>query len=334
MRLIAPAAVATFAALAPAAGQGNPLRVAFDVSYTVECRDVTPDEFAENNPNSKIVEAVFQISALLREGEESDVEELMYVVWSPEKRMRVADFEPKTQVTSPVADKIEVLDAAEDATLLDAAIKAQINPPGGLQFMPTAGASKTKKQNLQQKYSRLPPKQLLIASGTTNREYGVFFKLKPSSQESLEGQREFVCLFVVPRPWSGDYVYVECRATARSESARNALPRSGAKRVLVGLHLQGDQEAKAAARRVAAAYEVYSQAQRSGPTTRTTFKPVGDVTRLLRRVPGSSLVGAVFDGGTPEQDDRVRRQAEAEEAFRAALDHVIRFAGRPIAGPT
>ena len=83
------------AVLAWSAGaEAGPPKVHFDVSYSVDCRDVTPDEFAEKNPESKIIEARFQVSSLIERGKERDVGELMYVVWSPENRLRVVDFEP------------------------------------------------------------------------------------------------------------------------------------------------------------------------------------------------------------------------------------------------
>jgi hypothetical protein len=299
--------------------------VEFDVSYTVECRDVTPQEFAEANPNSKIVEAGFQVSALLRQGEEKDVRDLMYVIRSPETRLRVADFEPKTQVTSPITDAIEVVATDEDATLLDASVNAKIEPLGGVYLSPSAGASKTKKQNLQQKYTKLPPKQLLVASGTTNREHGVFFKLKPSTQASLEGQREFVCLFLVPKEWRGDYAYVDCRAKSRGRSPWTKSEESGRRRVLVGLYLQGDEEARAAAERAAYAYEAYSGVR--GPTRRTTLKPVVDVGKFFRRVPGSSIVGAVIDDLSAEDAKTAKSKDQAWKALLAALEDLARFTG-------
>lgn len=315
------AAVVTMAAASYAAAS----QVGFDVSYTVACRDVTPQEFAEANPNRRIVEAGFQVSALLRQGDENEIAELIYVIWSPERRLRVADFEPKTEVGSPIADSIEVVEIGENATSLDASVRAQINPLGGVQLSPSAGAAKTSKQNVQQKYSKLPPKQLLLASGTTNREHGVFFKLKPSGQASLEGRREFLCQFVVPKSWRGDYAYVECRARTRNRTPWTKPGECCTRRVLVGLYLQGDLEARQAAERAAHAYEAYWRA--GGPTVRTTFKPVAEVKRFFRRVPGSSIVESVVDDFAPQDDETPNEKDEARKALLAALENVARLAG-------
>ena len=240
------------AVLAWSAGaEAGPAKVHFDVSYSVECEDVTPEEFAGKNSQSKLIKARFQVSSLIQRGKERDVGELMYVVWSPEKRLRVADFEPKTQMGSDLTDAIQVVESGENASSLDGGVNVQFEPWAGVHVSPSAGASKMSKKKSEQKYSKLPPKQLLVASGTTRREYGVFFKMKPSTQESLQGQKEFVCLFVVPKSWRGDYVYVDCVAKPRDRSPWSSRDGCGSRRVLVGLYLQGDVEAKEAAERPA-----------------------------------------------------------------------------------
>lgn len=314
---------AAFAWLAGA--QAGPPKVAFDVSYTVECRDVTPPEFAESHPRRKIVEARFEVSSLIRSGRESDLDELMYVIRSPQRRLRVFDFEPKTQMESDVANAIEVVETGESATSLDGGLSAQISPGGGIHLAPSAGLSKATKNGLQQKYSKLPPKQLLVAAGTTLREYGVFFKLKPSTQASLEGQREFVCLFVVPSDWKADYVYVHCTARVRNRSPWTKSSEGGSRRVLVGLYLRGDAEAREAAERLAHAYEAYVQA--GEPRPGTAAEPADETAKFLRRLPGLSVVGSVIDDFSNDDEVTAKQKDEAWESFSAAMDDLERFAG-------
>lgn len=307
-----------------AAAQAGPPRVGFDVSYSVECRDVTPQECAEANPQSKIIEARFQVSALVRRGEEEDVKELMYVVLSPEKRLQVVDFEPKTQMESEFIDPVQVVETDEDASSLNGSFSVEINPLSNLEVTPSAGASKTSKNNRQEKYAKLAPRQLVVASGTMNRGHGVFFKLKPFSQVSLQGRKEFVCRFVVPKDWRADYVYVDCAAEPRSRSPWPGSEPVGARRVLVGLYLQGDGEAREAAERLAYAYETYKRVatSRSGPGP----EPAKEVGSLFRKIPPLSLFESVIedlDGGkkTAEKKD------EAWESFSLAREQVARFAG-------
>lgn len=309
----------------PARSCGETARVGFDVSYSVPCRDVTPEEFAEANPGRKIVEARFLVSSLFRRGGEKDIKQLMYVIRSPERRLRVVDFEPKTQVESEVTETIQIVEKGEDASTVDGSISAHLGPLAGVQLTPSVGGSRLKKQLLEQKYSRLPPKQLLLASGTTDREYGVFFKLKPSSQASLEGRREFVCLFVVPKEWRGDYAYVECTAKPRSRSPWSTADDYGSTKALVGLYLEGDPEAREAAERLAHAYEAYLRA--GGPAAPEDTQPADEVAGFLRRVPGLSLVESVIADLAVEDDKKTSRKDQAWESFQTALEGLAQFTG-------
>jgi len=307
-----------------AAAHAGPPNVGFDVSYSVECRDVTPRDFVEANPRSKIIEARFQVSALVRRGDEADLKEMMYVVLSPEKRLQVVDFEPKTQMKTEFVDPVQVVETDEDASSIDGSLSVEINPLSNVEIRPSAGASKMSKNNRQEKYAKRAPRRLVVASGTMNRGHGVFFKLKPYSQVSLQGRKEFVCRFVVPKDWRADYVYVDCAAQPRSKSPWTGSEPVGARRVLVGLYLQGDGEAREAAERLAYAYEAYKRVERSRPGPGTELPK--EVSNLFRRLPALSLLESVIedlDGDGKTAD----RKEEAWESFSAAREQVARFAG-------
>ena len=319
-RVLVAAAVLVWPAAAPA----GPPKVHFDVSYSVECRDVTPKEFAESNPQSKIIEARFQVSSLIQRGEQSDVAELMYLVWSPENRLRVVDFEPKTQMGSEVTDAIQVIETGEKASSFDGGVNVKFEPWAGVHVSPSAGASRVSKKKTEQKYSKLPAKRLVVASGTTRREHGVFFKLKPSTQDSLEGRKEFVCRFVVPKGWRGDYVYVDCTATSQDRTPWSSPDDCGSRRVFVGLYLQGDAEAKEAAERPAYALESYVAAGGRVPASRGSGQEAG---RLPRRFPGSSLFESVIDDLAIEKGKTAKKQDKAWESFQNAVEELSRFTG-------
>jgi len=120
---------AAFAWLATA--HAGPPKVGFDVGYSVECRDVTPSEFAEAYPNSKIIEARFEVSSLVLRGEQEDIKELIYVIWSPEKRLRVVDFEPKTRMESEFTDPIQIVKTEENAATIGGRAAVEIPLPSG-----------------------------------------------------------------------------------------------------------------------------------------------------------------------------------------------------------
>ena len=308
-----------------AAAHAGPPKVGFDVSYSVECRDVTPQDFAEANPNSKIIEARFQVSALVRRGKEQDIKELMYVVLSPEKRLRVVDFEPKTQMESEFTDPVQVVETGEDASSVDGSLSVQLSPLAGVHVSPSAGASKKSKNNRQEKYSKLAPRQLLVASGTIHRGHGVFFKLRPFSQVSLQGRKEFVCRFVVPKDWRADYVYIDCAAEPRGRSPWTTSEDVGARRALVGLYAQGDGEAREAAERLAYAYEAYNRL--GGSRAGAGAEPAKEVGSLFRRLPALSLFESVITDLEGDDKKTSEKKDDAWESFSAAREELARLAG-------
>jgi hypothetical protein len=79
----------------------------FDLGYTLECRDVTPREFAQSHPAEKVLETGLRISVRLSRGDEQDVEQLTFEIANPTECLRVVDFLPRTRLESDAGDGIE-----------------------------------------------------------------------------------------------------------------------------------------------------------------------------------------------------------------------------------
>ncbi len=302
--------------------------VTFDVSYAVECRDVTLDEFAATNPDEKIIEATYRVSVLMRAGCEQDLDELMFVIASPARRLRVVDFQPRTEVMTDIEGPIEIAGTVEDAESFDITLGGKASASyGGVdgQLTPSAGVGTTHRTRSNESYKRLPPKQLLLASGTTEREYGVFFKLKPSTQASFEGMREFVVQYVVPRQWSGDWAVVQCVARATTKNYfREKQTEVGHRRVYVGLYQQGDVEAKAAARRLSESQRRIEKRLIDKEDDRTPGLSLGMVYHVAKPVlafTSSELPGLSWlqDDKNPSRRPGDQRPSLAEHELPAAL---------------
>jgi len=215
-------------------------RVVFDIPDKLECRNVTPDTCAKAHPQLKVIEAKFRISASFVEGTENSIVDFVYMISSPEMRMKIMDYLPNTTLESTLAeDTIEVADTTEnsDAKTEDAKVAYRVL---------NLGASRTQasKKTQSDKYKQIVSKALVLAAGTTHREHGVFFKLRPSKGSSLEGGKEFTFLAVVPKAWRGDWCTVVCAARANKKSLlANTVALAGVEQAHVGMYLSGDREA-------------------------------------------------------------------------------------------
>ena len=246
---IAVAAVLAGMALAASAAQADAPRVQFDVAPAVACRDVTPPEFSEVNPDERLVEARFQISALMHLGNEDDLVEFLYVIDSPQRTMQVEDYLPKTTLSTDVVGSLGV-DRRNENTLTNG-----VKLDGDISDYVKANVSRarTKTTGERVQYERLPPLELLSASGTMNRGAAAYFKLKPSPRTSLEGAKDFVLILRVPAAWRGDCVRLQCNAIGYDRGVVRHLDETkhvGRGEFHVALYAEGDLQAKQAAARV------------------------------------------------------------------------------------
>ncbi len=187
-------------------------RVVFDIPDKLECRDVTPETCAKAHPQLKVVEAKFRISASFVDGTEDSIVDFVYMITSPELRLKILDYLPNTTLESTLTDDtIEVADTTEnsDAKTEDAKVAYRVL---------TLGTSRTQtaKKTESDHYKQIVSKALVLAAGTTHREHGVFFKLRPSKGTSLEGGKEFTFWPSSPRAGEG----IGARSSAPPEPTR------------------------------------------------------------------------------------------------------------------
>lgn len=221
--------------------------VHFDVPDTVKCRPFEEGGFREADDDLLVV-ANFSISTLVRVGHEEQKLQLLFVLESPERTLRVVDYSPKTEMFSTVTGEIEYQRQSEYGS--DAGLNAsfQLTPA----VNGDAKLSSHTKTNENLKYQQMPPLQLLAASGTIARGSAVYFKLKPSPRTSLEGVRDFQVVFQVPRTWRADYLRLRCVAYEQAtHDGRDGDPICGSSDFLVPVYLAGDDVARSAAERLA-----------------------------------------------------------------------------------
>lgn len=218
--------------------------VQFDVSHLIECHDVTTEDFASSHPHEKLVEARFQVSSLLREGDEQQIIHFLYRIENPHQSVRVVDYLPRTTLSSGVVGHVGIEKTRERNHSIGIGLTGNYDHYAKAD----ATASTAAKNSSNVRYELLPPKELLAASGTMGRGTGAYFKLKPSPQTSLEGAKDFGLVMRVPENWRGDLVRIHCQAVGVYSGVVPALddrPGScGEAQFTVALYVADDPEAR------------------------------------------------------------------------------------------
>ncbi len=279
--------------------------VQFDTPTLVACRDVTTPQFAAVHPGEKLVVVTLRISVLVARGSHEDVQEVLLQISHPDRRMRVVDFSPRTELTSDVVGNVRGSTNEQQSRSLHVELTS-----GLLSAAANASAKLDAQQQAtrQEIYERLPPKVPVVASGTMNQGCGVFFKLRPTSQSLLEGAHEFTIVAVVPGAWRGDWLQVDCLARSQDKFLFGSLQvDSGAQRFLIGLHLEADSDARTIASYLAVLADRFARQGMKSPAA-------------------PSVVEALFHAKSQQQAQQAQEQRET--AWREALAAVRQLAGR------
>ena len=229
--------------------------LAFDFGRTLECRDVTPADFAEAYPDERIVECTLRLSVYLSAGNIADVETVRVEISDHDRRLRVFEFSPSTRLESTLAADVEWTKTTEATHELGASLGGELPACIGdvvANVTPSVNAVKGGREVVTEKQIRLAPKQAVVASGTIESEHGVFFTLRRSPQNTLEGVHEFTVAFVVPAGWRGDAVRISCQATGEQKILWMKQHKVWAEKASgIALYMAGDVEARRAAERTA-----------------------------------------------------------------------------------
>ena len=201
---------------APEATAAKPV-LAFDFGRTAECRDVTASFLEPSDSESallsdqKVIELKVRVSVHLLRGKIDDVEEVRIELTDCDSRIRVENFSPDTRLQSDFSEDIAVTKTVENGKSLAASLGGEAPIPFGdvvAHVLPSVNGGLSNREVVTEKQTRVAPQYAVVASGTINQEHGVFFKLRSSSQTTLEGSHELTVQFLVPKHWRGDSLHV------------------------------------------------------------------------------------------------------------------------------
>jgi hypothetical protein len=187
-----------WATIVPTMAAARPY-VEFDFARAAECRDVTPSERTEMYPRERLIVLTLPVSVRFRGVEAGEVEELDIEINGTAAGLSVFDFAPDTMLASDVECAIETTTTVKKDRSLDGSLGGTIPVPVAdavAHLTPSINAGISRGETATEKMKRLPPKYAVVVSGTSSAGRGVFFKLKRSTQTSLEGVHELAVTFV------------------------------------------------------------------------------------------------------------------------------------------
>jgi hypothetical protein len=223
----------------------NDAVVRFDAPAKIAVRRISLDRSHEIDSSSeKVIELQLPVSSEIGMRDRGNVSSFRFdIVWS-QGSYPLVDYAPKTQTVSAIDGLIDVEKNEDQVKGVGGSITGRF--PEMVNGSVKADLSKRTGSTV--KYQERPRQDVLVASGTTNRGCGVFFRFHPSKQTTLEGGRDLILAFRVPNTWSGGVIKLKCSVTGERRiigSWSDSFEESCI--FVIPVYLEGDDQARDAA---------------------------------------------------------------------------------------
>jgi hypothetical protein len=226
---------------------------------------------------SNTVLCQFRVSSLIATPGSPAIDQWLVVCQPRDPELMIVDYSPKTDAESDIDGPIEVKSTDESSASLGLSIDGNYFARASL------GADQCSKSTDSRQYAVTAPRHAVTASGTINRGRGVYFKLRRSARQILEGDKIFKLVLRVPDHWRGSLIDVSIIAQSlRSKLAGldKQVRTMGQSNFVVAAYREGDQEAARLSRKLADAEQALRQLARR----RVGSSNVHSLTGILRRV--------------------------------------------------
>ncbi|MFO0014118.1 MAG: hypothetical protein ACK553_15400 [Planctomycetota bacterium] len=221
-------------------------QVVFDINSVVPARSADTVGMMARMPESRFVEVQLETSALFQPAWSDAIQEITISAVSRHDDVRVADYFPRTELQTDVFGPMQVAVDAERVR------EGGLQGLGGYPGVGSASAFAYQMESGQQSvhFAQKPALELVTASGTLQRQQGVYFKQRRSTQGTLEGSRLFRIVFEVPETWRADLLDVTMEAIGYENPKSRRSVVLSSQRYVVAVYQEGDEVAA----RVAANY--------------------------------------------------------------------------------
>lgn len=279
-------ATGLFYSLSLSAVAAEPPVIRFDLPATTAASPI------DSSDPSSPVEIELKLSSMIASPNVPRIDQWLVRCEPRDGNLTVADYAPRTEVGSDIGSPINVKQTDEKTDSFGLSLDGSY----GHLARAHGGADHSTKNSESVQYDRLAPVQAVTASGTIRRGRGVYFKLRWTSQQVLEGEKSFRITLNVPPTWRGGLIDVSVLAQAERQSFAGLdreVKTLGSARFVVAAYRESDREAKAMAMKLARAEHRLREAARE----KERSSGIASLPALLKKIV------AGFDFGSGGSDD-------------------------------
>lgn len=156
-------------------------------------------------------------------------------------RQPILDYSPKTELQTDYAGPIAISKKSEQTDSFGLSADGVSHSLGAIHM----GIDDQSKQSDNTQFERHAPMQAVVAAGTIDRGRGVYFKLRWTAQQVLEGEKHFRISVAVPESWRGGLVDVDITANRADQPlfGNSKVRAVNASRFVVAICQQNDPQA-------------------------------------------------------------------------------------------
>lgn len=212
-------------------------RVQFDMPPVAAARSIATSDHDQH------IQIELRLSSMLTKADVADVDQWLVRVEPRDQAMSIIDYTPRTETASEVEGPIQVRNTSEKAKAFGLSLDGAYGHLARIH----SGFDQSRKNVDSVELDRVPPVHVVTAAGTINRGRGVYFKLRWTAQQVLEGEKKFEITYRVPVGWRSGLLDVSVIAQSQQRSFpgwESETRTVAAAQFVVAAYLQGDQVAR------------------------------------------------------------------------------------------
>jgi len=176
--------------------------------------DLPPTVSATWTDDPNLVSVTLHLSSMIETADAPPVSHWMVRCVPRDQSIQIVDYSPRTKTGADISTAIQIKQTAEESRT------AGFSIDGAYAQVTSAhvGSDQGKKNSNSVQFDRVAPMQAVTASGTIQRGKGVYFKLRWTATQILEGEKTFRIEMKVPPQWRSGLIDVSVVAISNSNS--------------------------------------------------------------------------------------------------------------------